>query len=135
MFRTELSLYAVRAIVHAKRFSGASEVLLSRRSTERQCDSSKGGQERKRHGQVHDHAANRDAYAGAEFQQPLAQRLDLSTSAVGATSAQSQFLHEHVSRGGQQHAQLVGPEVAATGAVDLRSCSSLILFSTSPRGQ
>ena len=33
----------------------------------------------------------------------------------------AQLLHQHIGGGGQQHAELVGPEIAATGAVDLKS--------------
>ena len=37
-----------------------------------------------------------------------------------AAASQAQLLHQHVGGGGQQHAELVGPEIAATGAVDLQ---------------
>jgi hypothetical protein len=69
---------------------------------------------------MYDQAAHRDHDPSAEFQQSFAQRPDLSASAVRATSAQTQFLHQYVSGGGQQHPQLVGPEVTAAGAVDLQ---------------
>src|ERR1017187_9297466 len=43
-----------------------------------------------------------------------------SPRTVGACGSQAQLLHQHISGGGQQHAELVGPEIAATGAVDLQ---------------
>src|ERR1019366_356226 len=58
-------------------------------------------------------------------QQAFAQRPDLSASTVGVCGAQTQLLHQHVGGGGQQHAELVGPEITATGAVDLKSVQFL----------
>src|ERR1035441_9750614 len=76
---------------------------------------------------MHDHAAHRNQYPSAQFQQPFAECPDLSACTVGARGPQAQLLHQHVSGGGQQHPELVGPEIAATGAVDLQvdrtSCS------------
>jgi hypothetical protein len=67
------------------------------------------------------HAAHRDHHAGTQLQQPFAERPDLSASTVGVCGAQAQLLHQHLGRSGQQHAELIGPEVTATGAVDLKS--------------
>jgi hypothetical protein len=36
-------------------------------------------------------------------------------------STQAKLLHQHIGGGGEQHSQLVGEEVRATGAVDLQS--------------
>ena len=65
------------------------------------------------------HPARRNDHSGAKFQQPLAERPNLGASAVGASGSQAQLLHQHVGRRGQQHAELVGPEASATGAVDV----------------
>jgi hypothetical protein len=43
----------------------------------------------------------------------------LGSSTVGAGGSQAQLLHQHVGRGGQQHAELVGPEAAAAGSADV----------------
>jgi hypothetical protein len=69
---------------------------------------------------MHDHAAHRNQYPSAQFQQPFAEWPDLSACTVGARGPQAQLLHQQVSGGGQQHPELVGPEIAATGAVDLQ---------------
>ncbi len=69
---------------------------------------------------MQDHATHRNQHPGAQFQQPFAQGPDLSAGTVGARGPQAQLLHQHVSGGGQQHPELVGPEIAATGAVDLQ---------------
>jgi len=78
-----------------------------------------GGQERERRGQMQHRAAHRDHHAGAQLQQSFAEGLYLSSSTVGVRDAQVQLLHQHVG-GGQQHAELVGPEITATGAIDLQ---------------
>ena len=70
-------------------------------------------------GQMQYHAARRDGHSGAKFQQPFAERPYLGASTVGAGGSQAQLLHQHIGRGGQQHAELVGPEAAATGAADM----------------
>src|ERR1035437_6768682 len=71
------------------------------------------------------HAAHRDHQAGTQLQQSFAERPDLSASTVGVCGAQAQLLHQHVGGGGQQYAELVGPEITATGAVDLKSVQFL----------
>ncbi len=72
-----------------------------------------------REGYVRDHVAYRDQPTGTQLQQSFAQHPDLRSCARGTSSPQTQLLHQHASGGGQQHPELVGPETAATGAVDL----------------
>ena len=103
----------------------SAEAVLSRRGSECQRNLPEGGQKRERRRQMQDHAAHRDHHTCAQLQQPFAERPDLSASAVGVCGAQAQLLHQHVSGGGQQHAELVGPEITATGAVDLKSVQFL----------
>jgi hypothetical protein len=68
---------------------------------------------------VHHHAPHRDQHTGTKFQQPFSQCPDLSPRTIGASGSQAQLLQQYISGSGQQHAQLVSPEIAATGAVDL----------------
>ena len=55
----------------------------------------------------------------AELEQPLAQRGHLRAGAGGARGPQPEFLHEDVRGGGEEHAQLIGPEATAARAPDL----------------
>jgi hypothetical protein len=57
----------------------------------------------------------------AELEQPLPQRGHLRTGAGRARGPESEFLHEHVRCGGEEHAQLIGPEATAARAPDLES--------------
>jgi hypothetical protein len=95
-------------------------VVLSRRCAECQRHLPERSQKRKRRGQVHDQAANRAHDASAQLQQAFPQRPNLSSRTAGVRGVQAQLLHQHVGGGGQQDAELVGPEAAATGAVDLK---------------
>ena len=54
-------------------------------------------------------------------EQAVAQPRHLGAGARGNRGAQSQFLHQDVGGGGHQDPQLVGPEAAAAGAVDLQT--------------
>ncbi len=85
-------------------------------------------------GQVQHDAAYRGLHSGAEFHQVFAQGADLGRAEGGARGAQAQFLVEHVARGGQQSAQLVGEEAAATGAVDFQTMMQLFdpVFDVTP---
>src|SRR5271157_1432424 len=114
-----LSSHAVAGRWERSLWSTSRPVLSGRRS-ECQCHSPESGKKRKGRGQVHHHAPYRDQHTGPEFQQPFSQGPDLSPRTVGACGSQTQLLHQHISGGGQQHAELVGPEIAATGAVDLQ---------------
>jgi hypothetical protein len=83
-------------------------------------------------------ASGRNDHPGAKFQQPLAERPNLCARAAGAGGSQAQLLHQHVGRDSQQHAELVGPEASATGAVDVQLVEfldALMRFSISPRWQ
>src|SRR6266508_5527855 len=51
---------------------------LSRRGSKCQRHLPESWQERERSGQVHDNAANRNQHTGAQFQQPLSERPNLS---------------------------------------------------------
>ena len=68
---------------------------------------------------MHDHAANRTHHSGTQFQQPFTDGPDLSSGTAGVRGSQTQLLHQYVRGSGEQDAELVGPEVAAAGAVDL----------------
>jgi hypothetical protein len=70
---------------------------------------------------MEDDAAHRPDDMDAEFEQPLTQRGHLRAGAGCARGPQPEFLHQHVRRGGEKHAQLVGPEATAAGASDLES--------------
>src|SRR5271166_7101393 len=69
---------------------------------------------------MHDHAANRTHHPGTQFQQPFTDGPDLSSGTAGVRGLQTQLLQQDVCGCGQQNAELVGPEIAATGAVDLK---------------
>ena len=66
-----------------------------------------------------DDASYRNQHPGSQLQQSFAQRGHLGPGTGRAGGAQPEFLHQHVGGGGEQNAQLIGPEAAATGAVDL----------------
>jgi hypothetical protein len=72
-------------------------------------------------GQMQHDAPHRGLDPGAELHQMFAQGADLGRAEGGARGAQAQLLVEHVGRGGQQSAQLVGEEAGAAGAVDLQA--------------
>jgi len=59
------------------------------------------------------HAANRDDYPSSQLQQPLAQGPDLCPRTLGPCRPQPQLMY--------QHPELIGPELGATGAVDLQA--------------
>src|SRR5664279_4829840 len=69
---------------------------------------------------MHDHAANRTHHPGTQFQQPFTDGPDLSSGTASVRGLQTYLLHQDVCGCGQQNAELVSPEVAATGAVDLK---------------
>ena len=77
-------------------------------------------------GQVQDHAADRADDVRAELEQPGAQPRHLGAGTGGARRAQPEFLHQHVGGGGEQHAQLIGPEATAARAVDLQAIEQLL---------
>ena len=82
-----------------------------------------------------DDAAYRNQHPGSQFQQSLAQHANLGAGTSGTGSPQAQLLHQNIRGGGEQDAELVGPEAGATGAIDLeKSCSSLMRFSISRAG-
>ncbi|MGA2084136.1 MAG: hypothetical protein ABSG60_01295, partial [Terracidiphilus sp.] len=62
---------------------------------------------------MNDHATHRDHHPRTQFQEPFPKRPYLRTGAVGQRGLQAQLLHQHIGRGGQQHAELIGPETAA----------------------
>ena len=112
---------------------------LPRRSSQFHRHVSKGRQKRERLRQVQDYAPHRCHYPRSQFQEAFPQCPCLRPSAVGARGRQAQLLHQHVGRGGQQHAELVGPKPGppatglcrwggkptATGAIDLKSVQLL----------
>ena len=75
--------------------------------------------------QMQHDAPHRALDPGAEFEQALAQARHLRSRAVGAGCGSAQLLHEHIGGCGEQHTQLIGPEVGAAGAVDLQSIMQL----------
>lgn len=72
-------------------------------------------------GQMQHDASDRGLDPGAELHQMFAQAADLGRSEGGARGLQAQLLVEHIGRGGQQSAQLVGKEAGAAGAVNLQA--------------
>src|SRR5438309_3169001 len=68
---------------------------------------------------MEDDAAYRDDDVDAELEQPLTQRGHLRAGAGRARGSEPEFLHEHVCGGGEEHAQLIGPEATAARPSDL----------------
>src|SRR3569833_2669418 len=75
--------------------------------------------------QMQHDAAHRTLDPDTEPEQAIAQRAHLGACALTSSGAQAQLQHQHISGGGQQHAQLVGHESRATRAVDLQSVVQL----------
>src|SRR3989442_1296616 len=94
---------------------------LARAGTKRESDVTPRVKEGGRGRQVEDDAAHRVDDVDAELEQPLTQRGHLRAGAGRARGAQPEFLHEHVRGGGEEHAQLIGPEAPAARASDLES--------------
>src|ERR1039457_2750311 len=67
-----------------------------------------------------DDASCRNQHPSAELQQTFAKHANLGAGASGASGPQAQLLHQDICGGGEQDAELVGPEAGATGAVDLK---------------
>src|SRR2546426_9061247 len=88
---------------------------------EREGDVTPGVEEGCRGRQMEDDAAHRADDVDAELEQPLTQRGHLRAGAGGARGPQPEFLHEDVRGGGEEHAQLIGPEAPAARASDLES--------------
>ena len=73
---------------------------------------------RERSRQSQDEPAHRDDYLDADLEQFESQRRDLRPRPGGAAGREAQLLQQHVGRGGKQHAQLIGEEARAAGAVE-----------------
>jgi len=73
--------------------------------------------------QMQNDATDRANDFDAELEQPapVPQPRHLGSCTRGVGGAQPQFLHEHIDRGSQQRAELVGPEPAAARAIDLQA--------------
>jgi len=78
-----------------------------------------GCQKRERLRQVYDHASQRATTRAPSFSK-RSRNVQTCALAQLVPPLLSAVLHQHISCGGQQHAELVGPETAATGAVDLQ---------------
>ena len=89
---------------------------LARAGAEREGDVTPGVEEGRRRRQMEDDAAHRADDADAQLEEPLAQRRHLRARAGRAGGPQPEFLHEDVRGGGEEHAQLIGPEATAAGA-------------------
>ena len=77
--------------------------------------------------QVQDHAPDGDADVGTELEQAVAQPCHLGTGATWcARRAAAVPASENVGGGGHQDAQLVGPDAAATGAVELQTVEQFL---------
>jgi len=100
---------------------GAKVPELPRTGTEGEGDLAEAGQEREGSRQVDDDAAHRAQHACAELQQALPQGPDLIAGALGSGGPQAQFLQQDKGSRAEQHPELIGPEIGATGAVDLES--------------
>src|SRR5712692_1751777 len=88
---------------------------------EREGDVTPDVEEGRRGRQMEDDAAHRPDDMDAELEQALTQRGHLRAGAGRVRGPQPEFLHEHVCRGGEEHAQLIGPEAPAARASDLES--------------
>lgn len=120
VFERSFSRYAACVTVGSEVFR-AVQAVLSRRGSECQRHVPEGGQKRERRGQMQHHAAHRDDHAGRPASAPVPAASRPEASAVGVSGAQAQLLHQHVGCDGQQHAELIGPEMDGTGAVDLKN--------------
>ena len=78
---------------------------------------------------MQNHAADRADDVDPQLQQPVPQPRHLAAGARSTRRPQSQFLHEHVGRGGQEDAQLVRREQTAARAVDLQPIEQFRLSS------
>src|SRR5439155_24225457 len=85
-----------------------------------------GIEERERGRQVQHDAPYRDHDVSAELEQLLAQGPDLSASQAGARGGAAHLLEQHIGGGAEQHAQLIGPEPRAAGAIDLDPVMELL---------
>src|SRR5713226_10716636 len=88
---------------------------------EREGDVTPGVEEGRRGRQMEDDAAHRPDDMDAELEQALTQRGHLRAGAGRVRGPQPEFLHEDVRGGGEEHAQLIGPEATAARAPDLES--------------
>src|SRR5713226_2953499 len=88
---------------------------------EREGDVTPGVEEGRRGRQMEDDAAHRPDDMDAELEQALTQRGHLRAGAGRVRGPQPEFLHEHVRGGGEEDAQLIGPEATAARAPDLES--------------
>ena len=69
--------------------------------------------------EVEDDPAHRSDHVGTQLEQPVAQPRHLGAGTGGPRRAQPEFLHQHIGRGGEEHAQLIGPEATAARPTDL----------------
>src|SRR6266496_126708 len=88
---------------------------------EREGDVTPDIEEGRRGRQMEDDAAHRSDDMDAELEQPFTQRGHLSVGAGRPRGPQPEFLHQHIRGGGEEHAQLIGPEATAARASDLES--------------
>ena len=93
---------------------------LSSARAQRECDVPPRLEVRRRARQMQNHAADRADDVDPQLQQPVPQPRHLAAGTRSTRRPQSQFLHEHVGRGGQEDAQLVRREQTAARAVDLQ---------------
>ena len=107
----------------APRGRAVSASALTGAGAERQGDAPPGVEVRGRGRQVEGDAAHRNDDVGAQLQQPVAQPCHLGAGTPGTRRAQQEFLHQHVGRGGDEHAELIRPEATAARAVDLEAVS------------
>src|SRR6266496_4644575 len=94
---------------------------LAAAGAEREGDVTPGIEEGRRGRQMEDDAAHRRDDMDAELEQPLTQRGHLRVGAGRPRGPQPEFLHQHIRGGGEEHAQLIGPEATAARASDLES--------------
>ena len=103
-----------------KQVGAAQRVGYSGARAQRECDVPPRLEVRRRARQMQNHAADRADDVDPQLQQPVAQPRHLAAGTRSTRRPQSQFLHEHVGRGGQEDAQLVRREQTAARAVDLQ---------------
>ena len=75
--------------------------------------------------EMQDDSAHRARDAHADLQQHEPQAPDLRARERGAVGAQLEFLQQHVRRGGQRDAELIGPEARAAGVISEVGCAAL----------
>jgi hypothetical protein len=84
------------------------------------------GEPREGAGQVQHDPPGRDGDAGAQLEEPLAERPHLAGGAGGAGQMAAELLEQDVGRGREEHAEGIRPEPGATRAVQAEAVVELL---------